>query len=58
MTLEELLTKMKNIDNGWDRELSHKEADKILIEVIRTLSKDKIVENIIKEYENIPKWYA
>ena len=53
MTIEEAIKKLEEIKalDSYDFELSHIEADKILLEVIGN-------KGLTKAYESIERWYA
>lgn len=51
MTKEELIEKLKLLQNSSDPEAAHSDAEDLLLEFIAD-------EEIRKEYEEVPKWYA
>lgn len=53
---EKYVEKMRKINKDYrgDPEIAHGEADDLLVEFLKELGFEKLV----KEYENIPKWYA
>ena len=62
--LVKIYANMANLDKS-DEELSHFNADKELIKLIRYLTEQlndditaHVVEEIISEYERLDKWYA
>lgn len=52
--IEDYINRIRDLANNRDVERTHIEADKILCEVLKTLGQSELV----KEFENLEKWYA
>ena len=61
--LKSISQEMKELTNANDCEIAHKDADALLIELIRKITdymgdyESEIVE-ILEEYKKVGKWYA
>lgn len=53
-TADRILKEMSELDDTFDTELAHVEADNLLCEMLTVLGYDEIVE----AYAKIGKWYA
>lgn len=51
MNKQELIEKLKELHSSVDYEIAHIEADNLLIEYIND-------EDIMKAFEQVPRWYA
>ncbi len=61
MTMEEIEVSLWAVANADDQELAHIEADKLLIAALRQCMApgyETAVENVIKAFEAVPKWYS
>ena len=54
MTQEEAIEQMKIFAKDIDTETAHRNADKLLCEILIQLGWEKLV----KEYDEVGKWYA
>lgn len=54
MTREEAITKLKELQKGYDTESDHVDADDVICELLKSLG----YEDVVKEYDAIGKWYA
>ena len=54
MTKEEAIEQLKSLQNEYDIERAHARADDVLCELLRTLG----YEEVVKEWDEIDKWYA
>jgi hypothetical protein len=52
--VDELRNRLQELDEAYDVEKAHVEADEILCEFLLLLGWDDIVE----AFQNVPKWYA
>lgn len=48
------IDRLRSVQNSKDREMAHSVGDDVLCEVLNALGHQDIVE----EWEQIPKWYA
>jgi hypothetical protein len=51
---DQALTKLEALENCWDPEAAHSDADVILTDFLETLG----FKEIVVRYEKIDKWYA
>lgn len=63
MSVEEIKTKMLALADPeslylHDEEGDHVEADELLKALIREFAEDEEVEEILRLYDNVKKWYA
>lgn len=64
LMLENLKLRLKVLSYDHDVEVSHCDADHILVEVIELLATAQFgeipreVSELLSEYSNVPKWYA
>ncbi|MFH1614852.1 MAG: hypothetical protein ABIG61_07200 [Planctomycetota bacterium] len=57
--LKRMITELKELKDSTDPEVAHCSADDILAEALQTISpKSKLVSELIKAYNKVPKWYA
>jgi hypothetical protein len=54
MTREKAIARLKEQQNDGDIEAAHGNADNILCDFLRSLG----YEDVVKEYLEVPKWYA
>lgn len=54
MDKNKYLERLKKLQNNYDIEAAHSEADNILCEILMEFE----LEDILEAYENVPKWYA
>lgn len=54
MTREEAIAKLKILKCMGDKEIAHCNADDVICELLKTLG----YEDVVKEYDEIDKWYA
>lgn len=54
MTREEAITKLKELQKGYDVEGDHIEADNVICNLLESLG----YEDVVKEYDAIGTWYA
>ena len=56
MTREEAIKALQEIhqDESWDIEAAHDIADDVLCDLLISLG----YEDVVKEWEEVPKWYA
>lgn len=54
MTREEAITKLKELQKGYDTEGDHVQADDVICKLLESLG----YEDVVKEYDAIGKWYA
>lgn len=53
-TLTRIVNKLKALQSNSDIEAAHNQADKILCDLLNSLGYD----DVVKEFENLEKWYA
>ncbi|MBC2612808.1 MULTISPECIES: hypothetical protein [Citrobacter] len=54
MTREEAINKLKILQRMGDKEIAHCNADDVICELLKALG----YEDVVKEYDEIDKWYA
>lgn len=54
MTREEAILKLKEQQNDYDIEVAHSRADDVLTELLTSLG----YEDVVREWDLVPKWYA
>jgi hypothetical protein len=52
--VKEYISQLKELQNSWDTEVAHQDADDIICELLTKLGYQEVVD----EYEKVPKWYA
>lgn len=53
-TSARIVNKLKELQSNPDKEAAHNQADKILCDLLNSLGYD----DVVKEFENLEKWYA
>ena len=54
MTREEAINKLKILQSLGDEEIAHCNADDVICDLLKALG----YEDVVKEYDEIDKWYA
>ena len=54
MTREEAISKLKGLQNSYDPEAAHSDADDIICELLQSLG----YSDVIDEFNKVDKWYA
>ncbi|MEQ3423051.1 MULTISPECIES: hypothetical protein [Citrobacter freundii complex] len=54
MTREEAINKLKILQGIGDKEIAHCNADDVICDLLKALG----YEDVVKEYDEIDKWYA
>jgi len=54
MTREEAINKLKILQSLGDKEIAHCNADDVICDLLKALG----YEDVVKEYDEIDKWYA
>lgn len=54
MTREEAINKLKILQGMGDKEIAHCNADDVICDLLKALG----YEDVVKEYDEIDKWYA
>ncbi|HII3143175.1 TPA: hypothetical protein ACY3HI_001498 [Citrobacter braakii] len=54
MTREEAINKLKVLQGMRDKEIAHCNADDVICDLLKALG----YEDVVKEYDEIDKWYA
>jgi hypothetical protein len=61
-SLQSILVEMKQLSSKGDPETVHPVADRLLVRLVELLSierRDKfVVEQIVRAWEELPKWYS
>ncbi len=52
--IQDIISKLKALQSNHDIEAAHSQADKILCDLLNSLGYD----DVVKEFENLEKWYA
>ncbi|MDU1234698.1 MAG: DUF551 domain-containing protein [Haemophilus parainfluenzae] len=52
--IQDIISKLKALQSNPDKEAAHSQADKILCDLLNSLGYD----DVVKEFENLEKWYA
>lgn len=52
--IQDVISKLKALQSNSDVEAAHNQADKILCDLLNSLGYD----DVVKEFENLEKWYA
>lgn len=52
--IQDIISKLKALQSNTDIEAAHNQADKILCDLLNSLGYD----DVVKEFENLEKWYA
>jgi hypothetical protein len=54
MTRERALAELKGFQGDGDIEIAHSRADDVLCKLLTALG----YEDVVREYDKVPKWYA
>ncbi|MDR7940104.1 hypothetical protein RIU82_09135 [Enterobacter soli] len=54
MTSKEAIAKLRTLQEGYDPESDHAEADKVICDLLTSLG----YEDVVIEFDRVDKWYA